>query len=239
VNYLNTKPLLYGIRRHPVMNEIELVEDYPARLAAMLENDEIDVGLIPVAATAKFNEWHIVGDYCIGADGAVATVCIFSEVPMEQITRVILDYQSRTSVLLARILLKEYWKKDVEIIYAQTEDYRKEIRGTTAGLVIGDRAFEQRMISSHIYDLATAWKDHTGLPFVFAAWISRRLLPQEFIHSFNDANAFGVSNIPNVIGENAYELFDIEDYYQRCISYNLDDLKLQGMNLYLQKIKLL
>ncbi|HEY0356136.1 MAG TPA: MqnA/MqnD/SBP family protein, partial [Flavisolibacter sp.] len=85
VSYLNTKPLLYGIKRHPVINEIELKEDYPAKVAQMLIDDEIDIGLIPVAATLKLKEWHIVGDYCIGSDGAVASVCIFSEVPMDQI----------------------------------------------------------------------------------------------------------------------------------------------------------
>ena len=53
VSYLNTKPLLYGIKRHPVMNEIELIEDYPSRIAQMLIDDEVDIGLIPVAATLR------------------------------------------------------------------------------------------------------------------------------------------------------------------------------------------
>lgn len=237
VNYLNTKPMLYGIRRHRVMDQIELVEDYPSKLAAMLANDEIDVGLIPVAATLNLKEWHIVGDYCIGTEGAVATVCLFSEVPMEDIKTVILDYQSKTSVALAKILLKEYWNKEVEFIDASSEDFRSQIKGTVAGLVIGDRAFEQRLISPFFYDLATAWKDHTGLPFVFAAWISRKMLPAEFIESFNEANEMGIKNIEKVISENAYELFDLDDYYTRCISYSIDENKLKGLNLFLQKIK--
>ena len=104
---MNTKPLLYGIKRHPVINEIELTEDYPARIAQMLIDDEVDVGLIPVAATLRLKEWYINGDYCIGSNGTVASVWIFSEVPMEEIERVYLDYQSRTSVNLAKVLLKE------------------------------------------------------------------------------------------------------------------------------------
>ena len=219
------------------MDEIELVEDYPSRLAAMLLNNQIDVGLIPVAATLNLDEWHIVGDYCIGAEGAVATVCLFSELPMEEIKTVILDYQSGTSVALAKILLKEYWKKEVEFIESSSEDFRHEIKGKVAGLVIGDRAFGQRLISPYIYDLATAWKEHTGLPFVFAAWISRRQLPVEFIEAFNEANAMGIQNIEKVISENSYDLFDMEDYYTRCISYTIDENKLKGLELFLQKIK--
>ena len=152
VSYLNTKPLLYGIRRHGVSKEIELVEDYPARIAQMLIEDRADVGLIPVAATTRLPEWHIVGDYCIGSEGPVASVAIFSEVPIRNVETVLLDYQSRTSVNLARILLKEFWRKDVKLVDASGEDYRSQIRGTTAGVVIGDRALEQRLRSNYIYD---------------------------------------------------------------------------------------
>ncbi|HEX8314929.1 MAG TPA: MqnA/MqnD/SBP family protein, partial [Flavisolibacter sp.] len=111
VSYLNTKPLLYGIKHHEVINDIELIEDYPANIAQLLIDDKIDVGLIPVAATKRLSEWHIVTDYCIGCDGPVASVCLFSDTPMEQVNKVLLDYQSRTSVNLAKILLREYWGK--------------------------------------------------------------------------------------------------------------------------------
>jgi chorismate dehydratase len=126
VSYLNTKPLLYGIKHHSIINEIELIEDYPAKIAQLLIDDKIDVGLIPVAATTKLSTWNIIGDYCIGCDGPVASVCLFSEVPIEQIEIVLLDYQSRTSVNLAKILLKEYWKKEVKFINATGEDFRKD-----------------------------------------------------------------------------------------------------------------
>jgi chorismate dehydratase len=151
VSYLNTKPLLYGIRHHEVFNEIELTENYPAKIAQMLIEDKVDIGLIPVAATTKLKEWHVVGDHCIGSEGPVASVCIFSEVPMEKIETVLLDYQSRTSVNLARILLKEYWKKAVTLTDASGEDYRSQIQGTTAGVVIGDRALEQRLHSKYFH----------------------------------------------------------------------------------------
>ena len=237
VSYLNTKPLLYGIKRHPVMNEIELIEDYPSRIAQMLIDDEVDIGLIPVAATLRLKEWYIDSDYCIGSNGTVASVCIFSEVPIEQVKEVYLDYQSRTSVNLAKVLLKEYWKIDVELIDATGEDFRSRLTGTTAGVIIGDRALEQRSKSKYIYDLGEAWKAHTGLPFVFAAWIANKKLPEEFVAAFNEANALGLSNIEEVVRENYFQHFDLHKYYTSCISYALDEEKKKGLELFLNKLK--
>ena len=237
MSYLNTKPLLYGIKRHAVIKEIELIEDYPSRIAQMLVEDELDIGLIPVATTLRLNEWYIDSDYCIGSNGAVASVCIFSEVPMEKVERVYLDYQSRTSVNLAKVLLKEYWKKEVEFMDAMGEDFRKAINGTTAGVIIGDRALEQRSKSKYVYDLGEAWRNHTNLPFVFAAWIANKKLPKEFISSFNKANALGLEKIDEVIKENAFAHFDLRRYYTSCISYKLDEEKKKGLDLFLSKLK--
>ena len=237
VSYLNTKPLLFGIRKHPVFAEIALTEDYPSKIAQMLVDDEIDIGLVPVATTLRLKEWHIHSDYCIGSDGAVASVCIFSEVQMPEIKSVYLDYQSKTSVNLAKVLLKEYWKKDVEFIDATGEDFREQINGTTAGVVIGDRALEQRKKSKYIYDLGEAWKKYTGLPFVFAAWIANKKLPDKFITAFNEANALGFNSMEEVIKENQFIPFDLRTFYTSCISYKLDEEKKKGLKLFLEKLE--
>jgi chorismate dehydratase len=237
VSYLNTKPLLYGIKRHPVLNEIELIEDYPAKIAQMLIDNRLDIGLIPVAATLRLKEWYIDSDYGIGGNGPVASVCIFSEVTIQQVEKVYLDYQSRTSVNLAKILLKEYWKKDVDFVDATGEDFREQIRGTTAGVVIGDRALQQRSKSKYIYDLSAAWKNHTGLPFVFAAWIANKKLSEEFIIAFNNANALGLEKIEEVIRENVFPYFDLRTYYTSCISYHIDEEKKKGLDLFLKKLR--
>lgn len=236
MSYLNTKPLLYGIKHHPVINEIELVEDYPAKIAQMLIDDEVDVGLIPVAAIPNLKEWHIVGDYCIGAVGPVSSVCLFSNVPIEEVTKVYLDYQSKTSVNLAKVLLKEFWKKDVKFIDAEGEDFRDKIHGTTAGVVIGDRALQQRKQSTYIYDLAEAWIQFTGLPFVFAAWISNKQLSQNFIAAFDGANGKGLLHLDEVIKENDFPYFDLKTYYTSSISYHLDAAKRKGLDLFLEKL---
>lgn len=218
------------------MNEIELIEEYPAKIAQMLIDGTADIGLIPVAVIPKLKDWHIYTDYCIGAEGAVASVCIFSEVPIDEVEKVYLDYQSRTSVRLAKVLLKEYWKKDVEFIDATGEDYRDMIKGHVAGVVIGDRALAQRRKSKFIYDLADAWLQHTGLPFVFAAWIANKPLPEDFVNAFNEANALGLQHIDDVIEENPYDVYDLKTYFTKDISYLLTDEKRRGLELFLSKI---
>ncbi len=239
VNYLNTKPLLYGIKRHPVFEQIELIEDYPAKIAEMLLNGLVDVALVPVAIIPQMREYYIITDFCIASDGPVASVGLFSEVPVKKIKKVYLDYQSRTSVMLAKILLKEYWKQEVKFIDATSEDFQKEIVGTTAGVIIGDRALEQRLKSKHIYDLGEAWKNYTGLPFVFAAWVSNKKLPQDFINQFNEANAFGLKHLDNVVAENSFKSFDLKTYYREFVSYGIDEEKKLGMQLFLDKLKVL
>jgi chorismate dehydratase len=235
VNYLNTKPLLYGLQHSTVINDIVLVQDYPAAIAKQLQENTIDVGLVPVAVIPKLPTANVVSNYCIGCDGPVASVCLFSEVPITQIRTVLLDYQSRTSVELAKLLLREHWRMEPELIYTKS-DYQSDIQGTTAGLVIGDRALAQRNVSPFIYDLGEAWKVHTGKPFVFAAWVANKELDANFVEAFDEANALGLHNIENVLAEVSHPSFSLEKYFTYYIQYKLDSAKREGMQLFLEKL---
>ena len=237
VSYLNTRPLIYGLKLEPIASQIDLIEDNPARLAEMLRRDEIDLGLIPVAAIPDLDEWHLSGDFCIGTEGEAATVCLFSEVPLDQIQKVFLDYQSRTSVELLKWIMREYWGIHPQIVIATDEDYRKEINGTTAGLVIGDRAFEQRRLSTFFYDLGAEWRKITGQPFVFAAWISNKKLSDDFIRIFNKANAVGLNHIDEIVMSQHFDLYDLKKYYTLHLNYLLDERKKSAMDYFLQVIK--
>jgi len=233
VNYLNTKPLIYGLEKEPICDTIELIGAYPSRLAQMLKDDEIDIGLIPVAAFLELSSYHIIGNYCIGTEGEIASVGLFSEVPMREIKKVYLDYQSRSSVELLKWLITESWGIKPEIVQAEDDDYRREIKGTTAGLVIGDRALEQRKISTFIYDLGSEWRSITGLPFVFAAWVSTKPLPAEFIKVFDEANSLGLLHIEDIVAAASYDLYDLKKYYTLHLSYQLDERKKRGMEKFL------
>lgn len=233
---MNTKPLMYAFRHGLKIEGMEMIEEYPSRIAAMLLNDEIDVGLVPVAIIPKLKEHFIIGDYCIGAEQEVASVCLFSEVPIDQIEKVILDYQSSTSVALVRVLIENFWK--ISVVFEEAaEDFREEIRGATAAVVIGDRAFEQRKISNYKYDLAAAWIEFTGLPFVFAAWVANKRLPQTFIYEFNEANKKGLQNLNASVAENISPHYDLKKYYTENISYDLTEEKRKGLNKFLSYLK--
>ena len=240
VSYFNTQPLLLGIEKANFLSKIELVKDYPANIAQALMDGQIDIGLVPVAITPFLTHPHIVSDYCIGTRTKVASVAIFSKVPMDQIECIYLDYQSRTSVQLARILLQEFWKKDVQFLKAQ-EGYIQEIEGSTAGVIIGDRALANLTSFEYVYDLGEAWIEHTGLPFVFAAWMSNQPIPDDFKTLFNNANAYGVEHIDEVLNQLPARIheYNMEEYYTKNIEYKLTETMQIGMQLFLEKVKLL
>jgi chorismate dehydratase len=238
VSYLNTKPLLYGLIRSGLDEQIHLQLDIPSECARKLVSGEVDLGLIPVAAIPELNEPHLISNFCIGTDGAVKTVSIFSEVPMQEIEKIYLDYHSRTSVALTRILLRDHWKQQPELI-AATPGFVSEIKGTTAGLVIGDRAIGLEEQYPFVYDLGVEWKKHTGLPFVFAAWVSNRPLPADFVRQFNDALAEGIRAIPQLMFllPSPQPNFDLKAYFTENIQYDLDIPKKKALSIFLNELQ--
>ena len=238
VSYLNTIPFIHGLKQSELIKTIDLQLDYPSICADKLINGTVDLALVPVAVIPKLKEAYIISDYCIGANGAVDTVCLYSDVPIEEIESIALDYQSRTSVALLRVLLKEYWQLNPELKKANV-GFEENIKGNHAALVIGDRAFALNTKHAYIYDLSAIWKEMTGLPFVFAAWVANTKLPKDFIISFNKALEKGLSNIDKALaleGDSYPNCKNPEDYLNNKISYNLDIEKQKGMELFLRKI---
>lgn len=236
VSYLNTKPLVYGFKQGMMKNEIELIFDIPSKASEKLMNNEVDLGLIPVAAIPDLKEYYIISDYCIGATNPVASVCLFSEVPIEEIDSIILDYQSKTSVALLKILLKEYWKIQPLFINSERE-FHNEIIGNKAGLIIGDRALVQLNNFKYVYDLAEIWQLHTGLPFVFAAWVSNKKLSDDFVCNFNDVIKFSLTKMDEIFKEINFPYYDLDKYYHYNLDYKLDEQKLEALELFWQKLK--
>ena len=252
VSYLNTKPFLYGIFQHAVQHNIELSLDIPSLCAAKLQSGEADLGLIPVAAIPQLSNPYIISDYCIGAVGAVKTVCLYSQVPIEEVETVYLDFHSKTSVQLTKILFHKYWKQTPHYIstddlshfsgekHANTEGgYLDHIKGTTAALAIGDKTMGLSEKYKYTYDLAEIWHEWTGLPFVFAAWVSNKKLPDDFIKQFNEALHIGLAHIQELIYilPTQYFHFDLKEYFTKNISYNLDEAKKLGLKRFLNEIK--
>jgi len=239
VSYLNTKPFLYGLEHSDIINHIELSQEIPSVIAEKLVVGQVSIGLLPTAALAEIAEPQIIGDYCIGSDGEVGSVCIYSSVPIEEITHLYLDYQSRSSVELGKLLLKEFWKINPQLI-AGSHGYENKITNRTAGLMIGDRALMLKKNFQYSYDLGKAWKDFADLPFVYACWVASAKLSTPFINAFNDALKLGVTNAESVARQSQffYPGIDTIDYLTRKIKYEFTDSMKQGMEAFLEHLKI-
>lgn len=235
VSYLNSKPFIYGLERSDILKEIQLSIDSPAKCARKLLNNEVDIGLVPVAILPKLSNYEIISDYCIGAIGPVTSVKLYSQTPLKDIKSILLDYQSYTSVALTQILAKYFWHIDPQWIQVE-EGFEQEISGTVAGVVIGDRTFELNDKFGYQYDLPEEWRLFTGLPFVFACWVTTKKLPIDFINRFNNALTKGIEAI-SVLSEEIRKAgkynIDVQKYLSQNISYKLDGEKHQGLELFL------
>lgn len=238
VSYLNTKPFLFGLLRSDLKDEIDLHLDMPSECARKLETGEADLGLIPVAAIPNLARPHLISDYCIGAVGNVRTVSILGDVPLEEMTHIYLDYQSRTSVELIRYLLRSYWKIQPILIPAP-RGFEQDIKGKVGGLVIGDRVIGLEKKFAYNYDLGKAWWDHTNLPFVFAAWVSNNPLPEKWVTRFNKALRQGLEDLDNLLLllPSPEPGFDLGKYFTENISYELDEAKRKGLALFLKNLQ--
>lgn len=234
VSYLNTKPFIYGIENTDIANKVGLSLDIPSMCAEKLINDEVDISLVPIAILPQLKEYHLLTDYCIGSTGSVKSVALYSEVPLNEIDSIIIDYQSKTSALLIKILAKFFWKISPQWIDEERNNLKK-IEGYNAGLIIGDRTLRLQNKYKYSYDLGEAWTVFTGLPFIYAAWVSKKRLNEVFIKKFNSAMEFGVNNKVAVAKKyiHEYDGIDVQNYLENFISYSLDDEKRKGMKLFL------
>ena len=232
VNYTNSIPFLYGIKNKPFAKEMKatLQTFSPAECAKALLDNTIDIGLVPVAILPLLPYYKIISDYGIAADGKVQSVLLCSECPIQEVETLLLDFESRTSIQLATILCKNYWHIQ-PVLEPAKQHYQQKIKGTTAGVIIGDKAFN--LGYTYQYDLAEMWKNHTNLPFVFAVWATTLpSLDTEIIRVFNQALQYGVESIPAL--SKLYP--DNETYWTQYIHYYLDERKKQGLELFLSWI---
>ncbi len=231
VAYTNTKAFIYGIEHSDIINKIDLSLDIPSECAAKVISGQVDIGLMPVAAIPMVPNANIVADYCIGSDGAVNSVFIFSSVPINEIKTLRLDAHSKTSNNLAKVLLKFCWKQDVEF----TTDINQE---TDAIVLIGDRTFGKKDDYAFAYDMGAEWKNFTGLPFMYAAWVANKEIPQAFKDEFNAALKLGLSHRNKVLRElPQINNFDLEDYLYNKLQFDVTEDRKKAMKLFLGYIE--
>ncbi|MBK8722833.1 MAG: menaquinone biosynthesis protein [Saprospiraceae bacterium] len=232
VSYLNTKPLLYGLELlglDQTMFNIKL--ENPSNCAVSLLNGTSTIGLVPVAMIPSIPNASIITDYCIGSDGFVKTVMLFSNTVIDEVNSIFLDNHSRTSAILTRILCEFYWKISPTFIN-NIEISNVELKANEAALVIGDKSIGLENKYKYAYDLSNIWKEMTGLPFVFAAWITTQKIERQTIETMNKAFELGISKINELVKKLVVPNFDILTYFKENISYRLDNQKKEALSLY-------
>lgn len=238
VKYANTYPFIYGLMESGFAKKVELETDHPADCAEKLISGRVDIGLIPVAALPLLKKYNIVSDYCIGADGNVRTVMLLSNCPLEEIEAVYLDYRSRSSINLTKVLAKNHWEKEFRWINTTIGFDFINIGHHEAVVLIGDQCFEYENSFTYKIDLAREWKEFSGLPFVFACWTANKKLDNEFIEEFNKALKYGVDNIESVVKifEKSGSLYgeDLKNYLTINIKYNFNNEMKKGLKLFLE-----
>ncbi|RME29068.1 MAG: aminofutalosine synthase MqnE [Deltaproteobacteria bacterium] len=236
VAYRNAWPLTRFLADDP---GVHLQEGHPSEVARWLADGEVDLALLPVGALLTDPGLRIVPDLAIGCDGPVESVLLVAEQPPERWRRVLLDGVSRTSVLLARLLLTrgplaDRVRDDLEIVDAAPGSALDGAAGDVAAVVIGDvaRALPARL--GHRIDLGAVWKEWTGLPFVFAVWAGRADLHPALVEKVRQAGLRGVAALQGAgelgAGDGAPPLLpDDLRYLREAIRYPLDDAAMMGL----------
>jgi len=192
VSYLNTKPLVRGIEHETGLFSIRF--DVPAQCAALLHEGRVDLGLIPAIEYLR-GDYRIVPGVAIGSDGPIASVAVFSRVPIAAVKTLALDTSSRTSVALTRILCARRWQIAPRFVPFDP-DLGSMLERADAGLVIGDPALaiDERARGLIKTDLGSEWLAMTGLPFVYAMWSGREGVVQAaHVAGLNGARDRGVA----------------------------------------------
>lgn len=238
VSYLNTLPFVFGLKTSGKLDDIDLSLDIPSVCAEKLKRCEVDLALVPVGAIPSLYQPIPVGNYCIGAEGDVKTVLLLSRHPLSEIREVALDFDSRTSVQLVRVLAREYWK--IHPGWRQLEPGEAENPLDCEALVaIGDKTFHLVHRFPYIYDLASEWIRFTSLPFVFALWLANKPLPADFLQRFDQALEYGIQRkqeIPDYFSDRIPAGVDVLSYLENNISFPLTPEKRKGMELFLRYI---
>jgi chorismate dehydratase len=235
VSYLNAKPLYERLDRFAP--DVELVMDYPSRLAERLAAADLDVALIPSIEYLRGVQsgYEILPGFAIAARGAVRSVKLFSRVPFGQIERLALDIGSRTSQALAQI-----WLSQVHGVHPGTIELLPmgvPVLESTADavLLIGDRAMTVPDHAFHaVVDLAAAWKELTGLPFVFALWVVRAGVDLgDLPERLDRCRVEGLAHALEIAERHGPRLgLDVAtcyDYLTKVLSYDLGEPELAGL----------
>lgn len=231
--------MLHGHERE----EVELSFSIPADCAKQVEAGAVTAGLVPVAEIAR-QGLEMAPGLGIACAGAVRSILLFSRVPWRQVGTLAADLSSRTSVELARILLRERFGVEPEV-RSEAPVLETMLSHADAALIIGDPALRVSpgALPYEWLDLGAEWFSFTGLPFVFAMWAGKAPLPGERLGAITlGSYRFGKTQLGE-IAEQEHARRGItrelaEHYITRHIRFELGAKEQEGLETFLRLAKL-
>lgn len=232
VSYVNARPLIYGLDAQP---DVQLTLEVPANLLDGLRSSRFDLALLPVIDYQRMDGLMVLPAGGIGSDGRTLTVRIFSRTPIGQIHTLACDVDSHTSVALARLILSRVYDRRPEFVELKGDGAAHDAR-----LLIGDKVIcEEPAGYPHQLDLGEAWKDLTGMPFVFAAWMGRaEAMSASADATLRRAKQDGLANIDKIVDRYAvprgWPAGIAREYLMRYLQFDIEDRQLEAIRMFHQ-----
>ncbi len=248
IDYANCTPLFLQLEAQLPADTTAIVHGVPATLNARLATGEID---LCISSSIEFsrhaNEYAILPGHCIGSDGPVKSVLLFTTRPVEELggQQLLVTSESATSVILLQILLNKRWGLSGCSVASSSLLWQEALEQAPGLLLIGDRALLAALCpkAGYCYDLGQEWKSLTGLPFVYALWLVNRRSTQgkeaalqQFI-SLLDSARDRIAPDAELLARQApeadwYGLQPLADYWRSAITYKLDQDHLEGLAMF-------
>ncbi|MGQ9809571.1 MAG: menaquinone biosynthetic enzyme MqnA/MqnD family protein [Armatimonadota bacterium] len=236
--YLNVRPLIRSIERRPPEG-YELVYDTPSGLAVRLREGSCDIAAVSSFEALANPELEIIPGFAIASDGPVTSVLMFSQRPFSSVCRVALDTSSLSGAALTRIVLADQFGTTPEFV--RLEPYPADMLSQAdACLLIGNNAMLHAPQVPHVLDLGEAWKELTGLPFVFGVWAARRGRADERdLLILQEARRAGMRDLETIAREEAINLglppALILRYLAEIMVYDMGERELAGLREFLRR----
>lgn len=237
-HYINNLPLIYALEKKLLFHDLEFVFETPKRINQMLQNDEIDVGLVSSHYFMKhLNDLDLVTTLGIGATKKVMSVALFTKKPVKALHggTIGLINSSETSVALLEVLMKEVWHIQCNTVVITEAITHEELEKLDGFLMIGDRALQMHDLSDYQrIDLATEWHQATSLPFVFALFATKKGAQLKWLHfALRFAYEWSIKN-RDVIIDAAFEKTNIPkarlQRYFAALDYQLSKEHMEGLH---------
>jgi len=230
VPYLNSVPLTYGIEE-----ETDFI--VPSALAEKIRNGELDAALVSITEALFHEGYDILDGVAVSSDGPVKSVFLAHRQRLEEIQTVYCDTASLTSVNLLRVLLAE---RGINPVFEPLPDYSQASELENV-LLIGNPGidFLRAPHEQTIWDLGTAWKELTNLPFVYAVWALRRGYHDEALRKkLLLAKENGINHLTDIIATHPdYDADFRHAYLGGHIRYDLGEHEKAGLDRFIELLK--